>query len=41
MVSRETVTIALAVAALNGLKVLACDTQNDYFKNGAKIIFGL
>ena len=30
LVSRDSVRIALTIAALNGLKVLACDIQNDF-----------
>ncbi len=31
VVSRDSVRIALTIAALNGLKVMACDIQNAYF----------
>ena len=30
VVSRDSVRIALMISALNDLKVLACDTQNDF-----------
>ena len=30
VVSRDSVRIALTIAALNGLKVLGCDIQNTY-----------
>ena len=30
VVSRDSVSIALAIAALNGLSTLACDIQNAY-----------
>ena len=30
VVSRDSVRIALTIAALNGLKVMACDIQNEY-----------
>ena len=32
VVSRDSVRIALTIAALNGLSTLACDTQNSYLK---------
>ena len=32
VISRESVRIALKIAALNGLYILECDIQNDYLK---------